>query len=103
MKNRSASVSLAVNTWSANLPQILVLAIALILLLGMVLADTTDELVAYLLMAITSFGPAVVWIRTGSAGVPIMAGTSIFYFVYYGVPIIRKNADLAEYGSQEIL
>lgn len=86
-----------------NLPQSAVVAIALLLPLGFFLTDTTEELVAYLLIAFTSFAPAAVWIRTGGTGVPVMAGTSIFYFLYYGVAILRKNADLALYEPHEIL
>jgi hypothetical protein len=94
MKKRSASMFL---------PQAVVVAIALSLSLGVFLTDTADESVAYLLIAFASVGPAVVWIRTGGTGVPVMAGTSIFYLLYYGVPILRKNADLAQYEPQEVL
>src|SRR6516165_190339 len=103
MKKRSASMFQALDARRVNSPQSVVVAIALSLLLGMFLTDTTDELVAFLLIAFTSFAPAAVWIGTGGTGVPVMAATSTFYFIYYGVPILRKNADLAQYEPHEVL
>jgi hypothetical protein len=103
MKKSSASMFQVLDARRVNLSQTVVVAIALLLPLGIFLTDTMDELVAYLLIAFTSFGPAAVWIRTGGTGLPVMASTSIFYFVYYALPILRKNADLAQYEPYEVL
>jgi hypothetical protein len=103
MKKNTTSISIAIDARRANLPLFIVLMIATSLLLGMILTDTTDELVAYLLIAFVSAVPVAAWIWTDAVGVPVMAGTSILYFVYYGVPILRKSDILSQYAPSEIL
>src|SRR4051794_20607877 len=99
MEKGSASSSVQLE----NLPQTVMVGIVLAILLGIFLTSTTDELVAYLLILIAAAAPAAVWIRSGATGIPIMASISIFYFVYYGVPILRKGGDLSQYDALEIL
>ena len=103
MKKNTTSLSIALDARQANLPQTIIFLVAASLMLGMFLTDTTDELIAYLLIAIVSAGPAAVWIGSGSTGVPVMAGASILYFIYYGVPILRKSVTFAQYAPVEIL
>jgi hypothetical protein len=103
MKRNITSLSIRINAKRANLPQSIALLLVASFILGMFLTDSTDELIAYLLITIVSGGPAAVWIASGTNGVPVMAGTSILYFIYYGIPILRKSAVLEQYASVEIL
>jgi hypothetical protein len=104
MKRSSTTLSLAFDARRANLPKIIVSVIVLSVVLGMILTDTTDEMVAYLLVTVVCALPIAVWIGTGAAGIPVMASFSAMCFVYYAMPILRKSAgDLSDFGSAEIL
>jgi hypothetical protein len=52
MKKSSADLSLAFNAQRANLPQIIVIVIVLSLVLGMLLTDTSNEMVASLVTSL---------------------------------------------------
>lgn len=101
MKKSSATISLTFDAQRANLPRIIVIVIALFVVLGMFLTDTIEEMFAYLLVALVSTVPIAWWIWNSGAGIPIFPSLSILYFIYYAVPILRKN--VADFGPSEIL
>ena len=101
MKKSSATISLSFDARRANLPRIIVIVIALSVVLGMLLTDTIEEMSAYLLLALVSSVPVALWIWNGGVGIPILPSISVMYFIYYAVPILRKNAE--DFGPSEIL
>src|SRR5262249_48651385 len=86
----SARLSLAFNARRENLPLAVVIVIALSVLLGMLLTDTTEEMVAYLLVTLTAAASCALWIHAGAKSIPIMPAVSVMYFVYYALPILRS-------------
>src|SRR5262249_33116838 len=103
VKKSSAVLSLAFDAQRANLPQTIVIVIGLSVALGMLLTDTMDETAAYLLLSVACAAPIALWIQFGAAGIPVMPAVSTVCFIYYAVPILRKDANLMAFGSSEIM
>jgi hypothetical protein len=103
MKKNSAILSLALNAKRGNLPYLIAVLSGLSILIGMFLTDTSDEFTAYLLLTFACATPCIIWISAGGVGIPIMPAISILVFIYYAVPILRKNTVVFEFGPSEIL
>jgi hypothetical protein len=86
---RTTSLSLAFEARRANLPQAIALLIALLLVVGVLFTGTTEEMLAYLLVALACAVPAVLWIWAGGTSIPLLSGFSAMCFIYYGVPILK--------------
>jgi hypothetical protein len=62
-----------------------------------------EELAAYLLVLAGSVLPAVLWIRAGAPGVPIVPAIAMMHFIYYALPVASGSTTLMGYSAQEIL
>jgi hypothetical protein len=102
MKKLSA-VSLAFDARRGNLPQVIVIVIVLSVALGMLQTDSTEEMIAYLLIVLACTVPIVLWILSGATSIPIMAGFSAMCFIYYGVPILKEHLTGLGFEPSEIL
>jgi hypothetical protein len=92
------SSSIPVPTLSArNRMSILGVAAACVLLAGIFAQDW----IAYLCVAIPSFVPLYLWIRTGARGIPVLPAISGLYFIYYAGPLLRS--EVINYGNDEIV
>jgi hypothetical protein len=79
-------------------PQVAMIVAATVAL--MVLAFFIDYPFAYLMVALASILPGILWLRTGALGIPILPILSVVYFLYYAVPIARNNIpDYADDGD----
>jgi hypothetical protein len=86
-----------------KVPRLLPIAIGVLALLGLLLSNSGAQLLAYLLILIAAILPAVFWIRTGAAGVPVLPIVSLAYIPYFGWPIL-SNYDVAlAYTPWEIM
>src|SRR5688572_8350093 len=103
MKKVSAVVSLAFSARPSNLPWALSIVIPLAVITGLLMTNTIDEMFAYLLVTLACGVPAVLWIMAGAPGIPILPTVSVMCFIYYALPILRKETTLAEYAPSEIL
>jgi hypothetical protein len=103
MKNTSVFLSLLIDGRRSNLPLTIAVLSAASLLMGFLFTDSVDEMVAYLLVTSAAAAPAVMWIRGGGGGIPVLPAVSTLYLIYYAVPILRKNVGMMDFGSQEIL
>jgi hypothetical protein len=99
----SASVSLSLSARRANLPLAAAIVVALSVVLGMLLTDTADEMIAYLLVTFACVTPIALWVWNGALGVPLLPAISGMYFIYFGLPLIRNKQSLIGFGSWEIL
>src|ERR1039458_4647746 len=103
MKKGSAFFSLSFDGRRANLPWAIVIVIMLSVVLGILLTDTAEEMLAYLLVTFACGASAVLWASAGATGVPVLPAVSIMFFIYYAIPILRKNVTLSEFEPSEII
>jgi hypothetical protein len=73
---------------------------------GMFKTNSFDEFVGYALVTLASVAPAILWVRMGAPGIPVLPAAAIVYYLYYALPILTGN--LGEqtdgyYSPQEIL
>jgi hypothetical protein len=99
----SASISLSLSARRTNLPVVAAIVIALSVVTGLFLTDTSDEMIAYLLVTSVCAAPIGIWVWGGALGVPVMPAIAGMYFIYFGLPIIRNKTSLIDYGPSEIL
>src|SRR5215469_6194666 len=76
MTKSSARLSLTFDARSKNLPLTLSITIALSVVIGILLIDSTYDLLAYLLVVLASTVPAALWIKGGASGIPTMPAVS---------------------------
>jgi hypothetical protein len=103
MNRPSAVISLTFDARRANLPRTIVVVILLSFLLGFFLTNSTDEMLAYMLVTLACAVPVIIWIQLGVAGIPVISTFAVITFVYYAVPIIRHSIGVLQYGPSEIL
>ena len=63
----------------------------LFVLLGLIWKDSSQELLAYLLVLSTAFLPTVLWFRLGAPGIPVMPLYGIIHVIYFAIPILKNN------------
>lgn len=64
------------------------------------LAVVSDNPLSYIIVLLASILPITIWLYLGAKGIPIFPAVSALYFVYYGLPILRKVE--GHYSSEEI-
>jgi len=99
----SASLSLSFVARRGNLPQAIALVMALSIAIGFFFTDTTEEMYAYLLVALACAVPLVLWISAGATSVPLLSAYSAMCFIYYGIPILKGHLSEIGFGPSEIL
>src|ERR1035437_3775744 len=104
MKKNSATISLALRARHGNLPQIIITLVLLSLVSGM-LTETSDEMLAYMLITIICGVPCVLWISAGTPGIPLLPPICAMFYLYYALPIVRNNvhSHLSGFDPSEIL
>ena len=81
----------------------LMVSAVLLIALGVLQLGISERFLAYLLILLVSALPGALWLWAGAPGVPILPAVSIFYFLYFGVPILRNHFILNYYSPYEIL
>jgi hypothetical protein len=74
-----------------------------LLLFGLLRADTADGFIGYLMITIAAVIPAALWLRARAPGIPILPVIAAFHYLYFAVPILRNSPEQAVYASWEIL
>jgi len=67
---------------------------AFILVSGCLWVNTVDERTAFVIVALSSLIPGLIWIRGGAAGLPIFPLVAGMHFLYYALPIVRGNTHM---------
>ena len=88
---------------SVRTTRALATAIALLVLLGLVWANSGEQLLAYLLVLFAAVLPSVLWIRMGTLGIPIFPVVSLAYIPYFGWPVLSGSEGTLDYTAWEIL
>jgi hypothetical protein len=70
--------------------------------LGILAAETTESLIAYISVTIVTALPGALWAWTGTRGIPILPAVSIFHYIYYAIPVLRHEFILSYYTPFEI-
>ena len=83
--------------------RVLAVAIGLLVLLGLVLANSVEQLLAYLIVLSAAVLPSVLWIRMGALGIPILPVVSLAYIPYFGWPALSGSEGTLDYTAWEIL
>ena len=80
----------------------LVLGTLFLVAFGVLVAETTESLIAYISITTVAFLPAALWIWAGTKGVPILPAVSVFHYIYYAIPVLRHEGILTHYAPFEI-
>jgi hypothetical protein len=103
MKSMQVVLSRRFDLPHKSLFRFMMAATAMLVLFGVINSDSLDEMIGYLIVLLASVLPTVVWFRAGANGIPVMSVLSVLYFIYYGIPILRKSATLLQFYPSEIL
>jgi hypothetical protein len=101
--NSSSSLSLSLTAKRSNLPLTVALLTGVSVILGLYFTDSSEAMLAYVLVTFVCTVPIVMWVWNGALGIPIIPAMGGMYFVYYGIPIIRNRSSLANFDPSEIL
>jgi hypothetical protein len=99
----SSNFSVSFDARRANLPVAVAVVIALSVVLGMLLTDSTEELIAYLLVTGLCAAPCALWIYAGAGSIPIMAAVAVLHFIYFALPLLRSSLSPLGFTPTEIL
>src|SRR5262249_13966820 len=99
----SARLSLRLDARRTNLPLAAVMLIVMSVVLGMLLTDSMEEMVGYVLVTLACAMPVGLWIWAGSTSIPVLPAVSAMFFIYYALPIVRGSASELGFGPSEIL
>ena len=78
-------------------------ASVVLMMAGLVAADSWEALIGYVLMTIACVAPVVFWMLAGAPGLPVFPMLSSLYYFYYALPILRSESGIAVYSPGEIL
>ncbi len=87
---------------SRNATGILSAMIGVLILLGLALAGSAEQMLAYLIVLFAAVLPSVLWIWMGSPGIPILPAVSSAFIVYFGFPILTAIESSLSYTPWEI-
>ena len=80
----------------------LALGTLFLVVFGVLTAETTESLIAYISITTIAVLPVALWIWTGTKGVPILPAVSVFHYIYYAIPLLRQESILNYYAPFEI-
>jgi hypothetical protein len=80
----------------------LVAAAAILIVQGLFRTDTSEDLLAYLLVVVAAILPSALWIRAGAPGIPVLPVAALPYVVYFALPLMRGSEAVLEYSALEI-
>jgi hypothetical protein len=78
-------------------------AVVLTGIAGATFADSTEQLVAYLVVLAAATFPSFLWTRTGALGIPVFPAIALAYIPYFAFPMVSGSEDVAAYSQWEIL
>jgi hypothetical protein len=81
----------------------LVVAIAVLLGYGMLESHTWQNSIGFAAVLLAAAAPALFWIRSGMAGVPILPAVAALYVIYYGLSSVRDVGAEEGYTPDQVL
>jgi hypothetical protein len=87
-----AQVALSLDARRANLPVVVSIVIGLSVVIGLLLTNSTEEMLAYLLLTVACAAPIALWIWGGASTIPILSAMGVMFYIYYALPILRGTA-----------
>src|SRR5262249_4317179 len=99
----SSNLSVSFDARRANLPLTIAMVIGLSVVLGMLLTDSAEELMAYLLVTVLCAAPCALWIYAGAGSIPIMPAVAVLHFIYFALPLVRSNLGPMGFEPAEVL
>jgi hypothetical protein len=76
-----------------NLNRALLAGGVVFIVLGLFRSQTTEDLIAYLLILSAAVVPCALWVRARATGIPILPAMAAIFIVYYAVPILRLQTE----------
>lgn len=74
-----------------------------LLVFGMVLAKSLEQLFAYLIVLSAAVFPSVLWVRMGALGIPVWPAVALAYIPYFAFPMVSVTENVLAYSSGEVL
>lgn len=78
------------------------LCAAALVLVGAARASTLTSMLSYLSVVIAALLPAVLWLRGGSRGIPVLSVFAGMHLVTFAFPMISGREDLAAYSDFDV-
>jgi hypothetical protein len=96
----SSFSSLSPNATPRSLNLALLAAAIAFIVLGLFKTQSTENLIAYLIIVSFAVVPCVLWVRARAVGIPILPVISALFIIYYAIPILR---DQPRFTPSEVL
>ncbi len=77
-------------------------ALAAAVLFGAARAEGLGSFLAFLLVVLAALLPAVLWLRRGGRGIPVLPAFALVHVVNFGVPIVMGREDFFEYSTEDL-
>ena len=58
---------------------------------GVILLNDLSSMAGYTAVLLCGMAPAFIWLRLGGPGIPVLPIISIFYILYFAVPVLTEN------------
>ncbi len=78
------------------------LCTAALVLVGAIQASTLSSFLSFLLVAFAALLPALLWLRGGGRGIPVLAVFAAMHFVTFALPMVSGRKDLATYAGADL-
>jgi len=78
------------------------LCTAALVLVGAFLASTLSSFLSYLLVSVAALLPALLWLRRGGPGIPVLGVFAGMHLVTFALPIVSGREDLSSYSSADL-
>jgi hypothetical protein len=82
--------------------RLLMTAIGIVILLGLVRAQSIEGFAAYAMITAAAILPAALWLRASAPGIPILPAIAAFHYLYFALPILRQELG-GSYTPGEVL
>jgi hypothetical protein len=87
----------------ARASRVLGTAIVALVVVGMYLANSMEQLFAYLIVVCAAVIPSLLWVRMGALGIPVFPAVALSYIPYFAFPMVSVSDNVSTYSSSEVL
>ena len=75
----------------------------LAILLGIFRTETAADFLAYLVVILVALVPALLWVRSGTTGIPVLPTFAALHIFYFALPILNSDEVLEGYSQAGIV
>ena len=75
---------------------------ALILSIGLLRSETLTGFLVYSMVVAVALLPALIWIRSGAAGIPVLPAFALLHVFYFALPVVNREDAVMESSSFEV-